>query len=302
MRLITILRRALVLLALCLTAARAEPPPVAIGFYLPVLRDVARQDIEVSLRFWVEELARSLNLTYKPIQFYDVMEHMKHDMEAGRINFIVADAMGIARYFKPEDLRDGFSGYKQDPENLLLIARVDSGVHGPGDMVGKRVGVLDGDELSEVYLDTLLYKAWGRSGWDRLGEVVRETRSNRLAHQLFFGRIDAALIYRSAYEAAVALNPQVGARLKVLDQYTFKIRSPHTAMFSSAVNPEDREIITRAALRLNESARGRQVMQIYKADDMVRTQVRDLQPFYDLLAMRRALKASTEAKGRKGAR
>jgi hypothetical protein len=39
---------------------RAEGlPPVAIGFYLPVVRDLPRKDVEVSLRFWVEELARS---------------------------------------------------------------------------------------------------------------------------------------------------------------------------------------------------------------------------------------------------
>ncbi len=291
------LLRLLALLAVCPAVAADIPPPMAIGFHTPVIRDIPRKDVEISLRFWVEELARSINLTYKPIQFYDDLEALRRDMNSGKVNFLVATSMGVVQHFSPDELADGFSGYKNTPEHMLLVVRRDAGIHGPADLAGKRIGLLESDELSDAFLETLLLQVRGKSAWNRLGPVSRELRSSKLAHRLFFNQIDAALILRSGYEAALALNPQVGQRLQVLEDYTFKTRSPHIGLFSSRVRQEHRELIIQAAMRLNDTPRGRQVLQIYKADSMVRTQVHDLDPYRDLLVTHRLLKAGQAGKG-----
>lgn len=290
------IRLALAFALLCGGPARAEPPPVAIGFYLPVIRDLPRKDVEVSLRFWVEELARGLGLNYQPVQMYDDLPSLKHDLTSGKVNFLVTTAMGAVQHFAPEELADGFSGYKQDANHLLLVVRRDAGIGAPGDLAGKRLALTESDELSDLYLETLLLKAWGKADWKRLGPVTREQRSSKLAHRLFFGQADAALLYRNGYQAALALNPQLGQRLQVLDDFTFKMRSPHIGLFSAQVHPKDRETITQAALRLNETARGRQVLQIYQADNMVRTPLRDLAPFRELLETHRRLLARSTGK------
>jgi hypothetical protein len=283
---------ALALLLFGMGAQAAEPPPpMAIGFYTPVIRDIPRKDVEVSLRFWIEELARSMNLTYKPVQFYDDLDTLRRDLRSGKLNFVVATSMGVAQHFPLDELSDGFSGYKNTPDHLLLVVRRDAGIRGPADLAGKRIGLLDGDELSEVYLETLLLKAWGKPDWNRLGPITRELRSGKLAHRLFFNQVDAALMLRSGYESALALNPQIGQRMQVLEDFTFKTRSPHIGLFSSQVRPEHRELVTQAVLKLNDTARGRQVLQIYQADTMVRTQVRDLEPYRELLETHRALLA-----------
>lgn len=272
-----------------LGCASAEVPPVSIGFYAPVMREVSRKDVEVSLRFWIEELARSLNLTYKPVQFYDDPLAIWRDLDSGKINFVVSTSLALVQYVPVENLANGFAGYKNVADNLLLVVRRDAGIQSPEDLAGKRIGLLESDELSDLYLETLMLKAWGKADWERLGPVSRELRSSKLAHRMFFGQADAALLYRSGYEAALTLNPQISQRLNVLEAYSFKIRSPHIGLFSAQMRPEHRELITQAALRLNETARGRQVLQIYQADNIVRTQVRDLDPLRELLETRRAL-------------
>jgi hypothetical protein len=292
----------LVLLVIVPGLGRAEAPPIAIGFHLPVIRDVPRKDVEVSLRFWIEGLAESVNLTYKPIRFYEDIAALRRDINAGTINFLVATSMGVAQYFSPEELSDGFSGYKTEPDHLLLVVRRVAGISHLADLAGKRFALLDQDELSEVYLETLLLQTWGKSAEGRLAAVSREKRSTNLVHRLFFNQADAALINRNAYEAALALNPQIGARLQVLDEYSFKSRSPHIGLFSSRVAPEYREAITQAVMTLNESARGRQVLEIYQSDAMVVTRVRELTPFRELLEAHGRLKAAAAAPARKGAR
>ncbi|MDR3395322.1 MAG: PhnD/SsuA/transferrin family substrate-binding protein [Parasulfuritortus sp.] len=290
---------AFVLLSGWVTARAEPPPPIAIGFYTQVIRDFPRKDVEVSLRFWTDELARSLNLTYKPIQLYDNLDDLRRDMVAGKINFMVASSMGVVQHFSADEISDGFSGNKSTPNYLLLVVRRGAGIQTPSDLARKRVMLLENDELSDIYLETLLLKAWGKPDWARLGSVSREPRSVKLVNGLFFGQADAALIDRSAYEAALALNPQIGQRLQVLEDYTFKGGSPHIGLFSSRMRPEDRERITEAALKLNDTVRGRQVLDIYQADSMVRTSVKDLIPYRELLETHSALMAVAKSKARR---
>lgn len=282
--------------------ADEAPPPIAIGFYTPVFRDVPRADVEVSLKFWIDELAQSLKLKFKPIRFYDRMEDLKRDMKSGEINFLVATSMGVVQNFSAGELRDGFSGLKTMPDHLFLVVRRDSGIRSPADLAGKRVAILDGDELSEVYLDTLMMKALGKSAATGAPEIMREKRSSTLVHRVFFNRADASLVSRNTFEAAAAMNPQIGHQLQVLDAYSFMGRSLHIGLFSARVAPHDAELITKSALTLGSTARGRQVLDIYNADSMVQTKVQDLEPFLELLAQRRMLKDALMTVRKKGAK
>lgn len=272
------------------------PPPIAIGFHTPVIRDLPRKDVEVSLRFWIEEMARTIGVSYKPVRFYDDFASLRRDLLSGEINFIVATTMGIVQHIPASAIADGFAGYKLADDNLLLVVRREAGIRSPADLAGKRVGILDGDELSQIYLETLLMQTWGQPDWGRLGAIAREQRSTKLTHRLFFGQDDAALIHRNGYEAALALNPQIGQKLQILDDYTFKARSPHIGLFSSRISPEYRELVTQGSLNLNNNVRGRQVLEIYHADHMVRTPVSDLDAYWELIKTHRALKAASVAK------
>ncbi len=269
---------------------------MAIGFYTPVIRDIPRKDVEVSLRFWIDELARGMKLTYKPVRFYDDFASLRQDFLGGEINFMVATAMAIVQHIPASAIADGFSGYKLADDHLVLVVRRDAGIRSPSDLAGKRLGLLEGDELSHMYLETLLMQTKGKLDWSRLGAISYEQRSSKLTHRLFFGQNDAALINRSGYEAALALNPQIGQKLEILTDYSFKSRSPHIGLFSTSVSAEHRELMTQGVLSLNDNVRGQQVLEIYHADRMVRTPVSDLEPFWELLKTHRALKGATATK------
>lgn len=275
-------------------------PPFAMAFHNRVINDLPRKDVEISLRFWIDELSRSINVSYKPVRFYDSMAEMKRDMANGTVNYMVASSMDVAEHFSLDELADGFAGYKSEPDHLLLVVRRDAGISNATDLIGKRLALTENDQLATIYLETLMMQGAGKLDWKMLAPVIWEQRSNKLAHRLFFGQADAALIYRNGYESALMLNPQIGQRLKVLDDYSLKIRSPYIGLFSAQVRPEHREAIAQAAMKLNNTARGRQVLQIYLADNLVPTSLKDLAPFQRLLEQHRTLKAGTKGSARKG--
>ena len=129
--------------------------------------------------------------------------------------------------------------------------------------------------------------------------VLRDSRSSKLVHRLFFNDADAAFLYSSAYDVAVSLNPQIGQRLQVLDEYSFKTRSPYTALFTSRTPPDMREQFINVAVNLQGTPRGKQVLQIYQTDLMDKTYVTDLKPYWDLLKVYRILKTVTASADKK---
>jgi hypothetical protein len=210
--------------------------------------------------------------------------------------------MGVVQYFSMDELQDGFSGLKDVPDHLFLVVKRASGIRSPADLASKRVAILEGDELSEVYLDTLMMKALGKAAVTGAPSVTHEKRSSTLVHRVFFNQADAALVRRNTYEAALAMNPQIGQQLQVLEAYSFKGRSPHIGLFSARVAPQDAQAITRSAMTMGSTARGRQVLDIYNADSMVLTKVTDLEPFVDLLTQYRTLKDALGTGKKKGAK
>jgi len=277
-----------------LGVAQADgPPPLALGVYSPTIRDVPRKDVEISLRFWAEELARGAHLGFLPVRMYGKVADMKHDVDAGLINMVVATSMSLVQHFRADELADAITGYKALPDDLLLVVRRDAGIRSPADLAGKRVSVLDADELTDIYLATLLMKAGLRGDLSQLAAVSREKKSNKSVLNLFFGKADAALIYRNSFETAAALNPQIGQALQVLNAYTFKTRSPSTALFSARVPLEYRELIIANALKMLDTPRGRQVLEIYQATAFERSRVQDLEPYRQLLENYRALRLTS---------
>ena len=280
-------------LAAPLGAFAQSDPAIAIGFYVPVIRDVPRKDVELSLRFWIEELARSGKLDYKPVRMFDNMPDLKRAFDAGSVNLVVGTAMGLVQHFGPNDFADAFTGRKESQDDLILIAGSEAGILGPADLIGKRVSLLDGDELTDIYLGTLLMKAGHPAGLRQLGLIARESSAIKQVHNVFFGRSHAAMVYRASYETARALNPQIAQRVLVLEEFTFKTRSPYTALFSSRMSAQDRETITLTALKMGNSPRGRQIMQIYHSDVMERSYVADLGPYRELLQTFNTLTAAS---------
>lgn len=261
-----------------------------LGFLVTNLRDVSRTDVDISLRFWVDELIRSQQLR-ATTHLYDKVEAMRQDFSAGRINMIVLSGAEVVRHFPLEELAEGFIGYTDQPDNLLLVARQGAGIRSAADLAGKRLILTDSDPLSSLYLETLALRTFGDKGESALGAVIEVPRSNLAINRLFFGDADAALVSRSALDLAVNLNPQIGERTHVLDAYTLAIRSLNVGLFSRKVSLEDREHVLSIALELMKTPRGQQILELYRTAYVDRCGLENLEPVRRLFLENQALRA-----------
>ncbi len=280
-------------LALLLAACSANPAPpsgetLRVAVHLGALRDASRTDVEVSLRVWTEELVRFLEVPAE-IRFYDSMTPIRQDLDAGRINFIIADGLDLLRYFKPDELADGFGGRSPGEDTLLLLTRKDSGIQSFKDLAGKRVVLLSENDVSDLWLDTGCLRVFHKPCDQARITVGKEPRSQQLVLQVFFGKADAALVRGYPYALALDLNPQIRARTLILERIA--LYPGALGLFASRVSPAFRDYVIGKLPAMHEHPRGRQLMEVMQSEKITRYPKAVLEPIQQLLREHETLSA-----------
>ena len=277
------------LLPVCLPQAA---PPTRESLHVAVniqsLRDASRADVEVSLKLWAEELMHTLEVPAE-IRFYDGMTEIRRDLDADRVNFVIADGLDLIRHFSPGDLADGFGGLAPNEDRMLLLTRKGAGIHSRKDLAGKRILLLSNNAFSDLWLETFCYRTFQKP-CDKAGLViVKESRSRQLVLKLFFDKADAALVRGYPYELAADLNPQIRARTEILEQIL--IYPGSLGLFGSRVSPAFREYVIAKVPQLHDQPRGRQLLEVMQTERVGRIPNTLLNPIRQLLREHDALAA-----------
>lgn len=249
------------------------------GFYYPSISDtVDRTDIEVSLTFWTQELTEETEINESKAILFDSIETMRLAFENREIDMIIAPPLLIAKHFKRSDLADGFVGVRKkgSPNSLLLL--VNQKIKKLSDLRGKRLIIPENDELAEVFLQTFILKTFKQGYKQVFSEVFTNHKNNRVVLDLFFNKADAALVYESAFEVMSELNPQIKAKIQIMESYP--VKSKNFSFFHKDYPLKN--ILTEKALNYGEFPRARQILAVYKTPELDYCRVDDLKPFDNL--------------------
>lgn len=279
------------LMLLISTSVFAGPPTaetLRVAVHLDALRDASRTDVEVSLKVWAEELVRYLEVPTE-IRFYDAMSAIRSDLDAGKINFIIADGVDLLRQFNPDELADGFGGRSPGEDSLLLLVRKDAGILSARDLPGKRVLLLSHNEISDLWMETACQRHFQKTCAKARVYISKEARSHQQVLQLFFGKVDAALVRGYPYELAIELNPQIRTRITVLER--IPIYPGALGLFTKRVSPAFREYVIGKVPAMHDHPRGRQLLEVMQTEKIGRFPKSALEPIEKLLQEHEMLSA-----------
>ena len=269
--------------------AHAEEAPqntvrMNMGYYFNSISDMAnRTDIQVSLNFWAKELlseeAKKQNYFMSSTQavVYDRMEDMQTAFRKGELDLIVAPPLLISKYFKKAELGTGFVGVYEGKktEKLVLVVRNDKNINNVKDLRNKRLGMIEQDELADIFLDTLVLKELKQPYKNVVQSVKLQKKNTHLILDIFFGRLDAGVVYLSSYDTVSELNPDVKNKVKILNALDIKGRN--FSYFRHGY-PLD-EALTKVALGIKDSARGKLILEMFKTPEIDYCKTEDLDVF-----------------------
>jgi phosphonate transport system substrate-binding protein len=191
-------------------------------FSTSLFRSANRNDAIVAVRVWASMVGRTRGFQVdSTVDVVDDVAEVRKRVLAGSAGVLALD---VVEYFELADLTAiepvfcAMKGEGSVPPHYLVLVGANSGISSLAGLRGKTaiIHANTGANLGEVWLDAMLYDGHlGRpEHFFRSVDVVPKASSAILP--VFFGKADAAIVDQVSFEVSKEMNPQVGAKLRVL--------------------------------------------------------------------------------------
>ena len=263
-------------------AQTSQRTDIVLAYSVGLFTDVDPKDAQAAFTTYSNELARQLGMSVSSIQYDD--PHSAIDLiRNGKADVASLSAMDYLHYKNSTPMELGLGTVRGGKRTLklLLLTHEKRGYDKIGDLKGKKLLILKGDELGPVYLSTVLLKQRLGETREFFSQVEEKSKASQVVLPVFFGQADACIINDVSYKTMVEMNPQLEKELKPL------LSSPEylqgVGVFRKGLAGDFKERIINVATNLKGYTRGRQVLLLFKMDGLEPLSESDLSSVKSLL-------------------
>ena len=159
-------------------------------------------------------------------------------------------------------------------DRILLLVRASSDIKSVKDLKKKNISLFSflTDELSipTIWFKTVVSRNNENFKKDYLPYIEKVDKSSKAISNLFFRKIDAAVVPEKEFNISKELNPQIGRQLRIVeasDQILYSIIC-YTDKLKQHKNVSLDEIVTNFC-NMNNSSMGKQFLQMFRIDQFV---------------------------------
>ena len=292
-------KRTAACLLVCLASLLGAPPSrleatakpdFVIAYTDKMLTDIDSKDMASAMTMYVDEIAKQAGYRGAPYRYENLDDAVTKTRE-GVVDFLSLTSLDYLRIKKKLDIELSLGQVKGGKGGVryLLLVNENRGYKALGDLRDKKLLVPKGDEIAALYLNTMLLK-------DRLGEAKRffavveeKNKPSQAILPVFFGQADACVTTDVSFKTTVELNPQLGRAIKILASSPELVTA--VTAFRRSVNPDIQQKTREIGLKLKDNARGRQILMLFKLDDLRQIEETDLTSIRELVSDYDRLKA-----------
>ena len=265
------------------------------GIYAGAFPNLSVLDLEVYVKVLTEQVSKDDAIKSSVTIFKDVTL-MRKAFEQGEINYVVASTLNLANDFDNIHFADGFKLITSNEFNnsLVIMTRKNEGLDDFKSLKGKRLTLAESDPIAELYTDVLSLAHFKKTYKESFSAIQKEKKTQQVILKLFFGNTDVICLFRNAYIRALELNPQLETKLQIISQ--INNISPGAGFFHKNTPENFREKVINNALLLDSQEKGREFLQLFRADKAVRSTLADLAGVQQLYQDYRTLKSKAGKK------
>jgi hypothetical protein len=135
-------------------------PEFIIGLNQNIIPDLTPTESNLALKLIDRNFGEFARLRVSHVN-YDNLAVMQKDFDKELINFIILPSIEMIKNFSRDQLGEGLTigGRGQLMDNVLLAVRKNQGIGSFLDLKGRKLSLLEKDELANIYLKTLIYRS-----------------------------------------------------------------------------------------------------------------------------------------------
>jgi ABC-type phosphate/phosphonate transport system substrate-binding protein len=271
------IKKIIVLLLLLTTfgLAKENLKPFNVAYMANSMTNYSKKDLKIAMNLWLQEISKKAG--YKAnMYFYDDPKQAAKDLEAGKLDYVNAFPLVFVKYFNLSKLTDGFSGGLEHPatNDFVVLVKNDTKIQSWKDLKNPCVGIQRNDLIMHMYAKYKIHNLHL--------DIKDYERRSKVILDLFFNKIDVAIVPLRNFTLAKELNPQIAQRIKVLENS--KINATNLGFYRKSLDEKTKKDVMFNAIKIYNSAKGKQMMMIYRADKLIQTKLSDLKPvqeFYE---------------------
>lgn len=275
------------------SATEQEMPKVLqVGFSSNVFPDLDRRDAQVAMELWSRELTRRIGISAK-VTIYRDTTAMRTAFRKGQLHIVTLSSVEYLQVRNSLPLVPAFVAACKTGRrtNQVLIVRRDSGIGSFKALRGKVLALppAQQQETGRIWLDVITMRETGETSGTYFRELKEARKASQAVMAVFFRQADAAVINRGVLEGSMALNPQLGRDLVVIQESQSLLE--HFTCVPVNINARLKKAMEDAAFDMHQNTVGRQVLTLFQIDKIVSYQASYLDGIEALLAEQQRLKA-----------
>jgi len=282
-------------ISVCAVSAHAEKYHVIAGSSDKGLHEMEQQNVHLGFTNVLNEVLSTEDIRCS-VKSYNNVAEMVNAMQKKEINAFFGSAieyLDLEPYLLDTHLSSAYFGNNLTSKVLLLVGK-DSNYHKLEDLKGKKIALKKwyagvGD-ISTYYLDTKLMEKQLPVIEHYFSKVLETNTANRAVVDLFFNKVDAALVTEYQFNIATSLNPQLKKGIKIL-----KASEPYLMLLVALAKDTPSELIQpiqTSFLETANNAKGRAVLRLMKIERLGKVEVGMLDNVRELMHQYKTLKAS----------
>ncbi len=235
------------------------------GYISSSMSNYSAKDLKVSMDIWIHEVTKDIGKTN--MFYYDNPKDALADLKSSKLDFISAFPIVFVKDFDISELSGGFTGrYKNIEDNkFVLLVKNNNKIKNIKDLKSVKVGIQKNDEIMHIYTKLKINYL----------EILHYKNRSKIVLDLFFGKINVAIVPYRTFKMAKELNPQISRKIKILKKTEYV--SYAVGFYHKSVSQKDKDFIFNTGKKLFETTKGRQMMDIYKIETLVHTKISDLE-------------------------
>jgi phosphonate transport system substrate-binding protein len=265
-------------------------PDIIFAYSNTVFTEVAVKDAAAAMQIYADEISRQLGYSNKMVT-YDHLETLISEVRNG--NFDLVALPSSLEYLRIRDkvglelaigrLKGGKMSHK-----YLLLTHQNRGYTKLGDLRHRKLTIPKGDRVAQLFLNTTLLREKQGEMQGFFSSIEERAKSSQVLLSVFFGQADACITTDVSFQTMVEMNPQVGKNLKVMASSPELVTQ--VSVFRKSLREEIKQNVRGLGRSFKKSDRGRQMLLLFKIDDLAPLEDSDLSSIRDLASEYERLK------------
>jgi ABC-type phosphate/phosphonate transport system substrate-binding protein len=249
-------------------AQSLQPGAVSVGFSESYFSGVNRTDAEVAFKAYLISVAREhgYSVTAQTTVFRTTTD-FESAIRDGKVQVAIIPSwdfvsMDLTQFADPYLV----TAKARILEDCVLLTPRNSGVGTFADLRGKNITILESQDsyISKKWVETVLMGERFGTPETFFGSVTTVSKPSAAILPVFFGKYQASVVSRSAFDVMREMNPQVGQKLEVVAASEPLLAAVICLSKTGWMNAKHREDLEKGLANLGSSQSGQQILTLFR--------------------------------------